>query len=200
MSNMVSRHKRWLALVLGVMLSLAAVSVALANIKPEKADSIEVASTGVKFVDGTASMECQVNAMPGTIEAGTTSAKLSAPGLHGPGESECSPGEKVTTSGKWKLEEVSKTEGRLELPARGVVISLHGSLCVLTLAPSAAVKISGTWANGQNSTTAPSSLELNEASVPIEESNCGGFGSTIKMSGRFLVSDITAPASAVVFG
>jgi hypothetical protein len=193
-----TRVRVMIAMALGVAVIGVVASVALANIKPEKADSILASSSLIKLTAGALTVECQVVQAAGTIEAGTMDAKLGTPGFHGTGGTECSPSVKVETSGTWKLIELSKTEGALEVPTSGAKITV-GS-CVVTLAPSAAAKAAGTWTNGSNSTTTPSDLTLSSAKVAIKESGCGGIGTEASLSGELLVFDTTAPSSAVVFG
>jgi hypothetical protein len=207
-----SRRRLFLVSV-GVVAACGGITaIAVANIKPEKADKIQLESTNLVIAtvpeegQESASIECQYMATNGTIEAATINAPFTAPGFHGNGGAECGTSvggvtASVTTKGAWKLIDKGAAKGAIEIPKEGAVITLNApEKCKFTLAPTGPVTVEGTWHNGVNSEREPSDLELNEALVSTSVTSCTGLAVTkTKLTGVILVEDQTAPGSAVTF-
>jgi hypothetical protein len=197
-------HKRLLLIATSiVVVSGAVTSIALANIKPEKNDVLQLGSTNLKleFGEGVV-IECQNFAVHGSIEHATTKANLELPGFYNSGGTECrgtgGAGVRFTPKGTWSLIDNGATKGSIQM-SRGALVFEEGS-CLYTLAPTGVANLEGVWHNGANSTEEPSSLELKEAPVEIAGTGTGcATTSTIKVTGTVLVKDQTEPTAAVVF-
>jgi len=79
-----------------------------------------------------------------------------------------------STNGQWSLgvvqfqaaeEKNDIRAGLIGVPKAGAKITITGSTCVLTVSPNEASAVSGTWTNGTNSTTAPSTVKV-DSQIP----------------------------------
>ncbi|MBA3866010.1 MAG: hypothetical protein H0X42_06645 [Solirubrobacterales bacterium] len=89
------------------------------------------------------------------------------------------------TNGKWEFsgvefeaakEENDKRVGLIGVPKGAATISLTGTTCVLTVSPEESSVVSGEWTNGTNSTTAPSTIRVDEQLAFSQTAGCAAFG------------------------
>lgn len=97
-------------------------------------------------------------------------------------------GATVATSeanGRWEFsglqleaakEENDKRVGLIGVPKAGAVISLTETTCELTVSPEESSVVSGEWTNGTNSTTAPSTIRVDEQLAFGQTAGCAAFG------------------------
>ncbi|HEX8646212.1 MAG TPA: hypothetical protein VF715_04885 [Thermoleophilaceae bacterium] len=106
----------------------------------------------------------------------------------------------TTTSGSWTLsgQNGSPITGYLTVPRNGAVVSTSNG-CTITIAPSAAVNVNGTWTNGSGST--PSRLTITNQPIPVSVSGgFGCFGSSASFSATYDVTDVSNTSAFVTVG
>jgi hypothetical protein len=88
-------------------------------------------------------------------------------------------------NGRWEFSglqlEAAKAEndkrvGLIGVPKAAATISVTGTTCVLTVSPEESSVVSGEWTNGTNSTTAPSTIRVDEQLAFTQTAGCAAFG------------------------
>ncbi|HEX8067247.1 MAG TPA: hypothetical protein VF520_12080 [Thermoleophilaceae bacterium] len=106
-----------------------------------------------------------------------------------------------STNGAWKLSGQNGTTitGSMTIPRAGAVTTTSNG-CTITIAPSSAATVSGTWTNGSGGSA--SRIAISGASVPVSVS--GGFGcpsaSTASFSANYDVTDVSNSSASIVVG
>ncbi|RMI35551.1 hypothetical protein [Nocardia stercoris] len=173
---------------------------------------------------------CTLSAAAGTIPVAPGNSNPSGPvtvSLGSPVAQNCSANLGIAklsfaTSGNWTMsfQNGSPIVGTLTIPQNGAVATVSGLVnCTITTATNGPASLNGTWSNGTNSTSSPSTLSITNAQLPVQVSGSGGAGSsnlgsslssggssgcpgagTLSLTATYNVLDTSNPALPVTVG
>jgi hypothetical protein len=204
MFRLIKTHKLVSTLAAALVTSVTAAAVATANIEPAATKAYLVSTNPKLVIVGGETIDCQYAIAFHAVAGGSLKWALGKPGFGSAGGGHCktSGGKEaeIVISTGWMLKQkaMGSLTADVELPAKAAVVKVIGTTCEIVIGPVAQTATGGTWANGTNSETLPSSVALS-VTVAIEgKGACAGL-TTAEFDGFFVALDSAALAQAIKF-